>query len=599
MNRRKRWIESNNIRRRYLKYTLSVLTVLMLLTIIVISVFMRQSIDENVVEKYMFVNEKMSIALDSLFLKSDEAMEECIIMDNIQKSLNNQSLSVAEKTALSKQLAYVGLDEVENYLYIDNKKNTYTKSYYHIAYEDFQKGGFSKLLQGDYSKTRWVWQKDTVFMSEKTGLFILRYMRNMNYSHEPGIMVFKMKNDFLGEVLAEVQKESKDVITGILDENGILCLSNIDGKDENKQRKYQNIAKKIQARLSKASDGEIKNEHLEGGVVFASKQKDTGFIVFTHVPNEVFLEAIMRVLGLLLFIYVGMVMFVIFLSIYFAKRFTKPIQEISTAMTQFDGTDFTKTKFTRTNTELDQIGDVYNELLERLENQLIEMKKQERELRKSELNTLINQINPHFLYNTLDTIYMLARIHKEPTTMKMIQALSKYLRVTLSKGSDVISVDDEIDNARNYMEIQKIRNQNLFEYEVLSEVEGNQVGVLKMILQPLVENAIKYGFCELFEGGIIKIWVGWQEEFLVFHVYNNGKPIEKNMADKICSLNEVEVTKMKDVVESKEHGYGIRNIMTRLRLKYGEEARLLCEPVLDGTLFTIKIPGSGLEYYEK
>lgn len=599
MNRRKRWIESNNIRRRYLKYTLSVLTVLMLLTIIVISVFMRQSIDENVVEKYMFVNEKMSIALDSLFLKSDEAMEECIIMDNIQKSLNNQSLSVAEKTALSKQLAYVGLDEVENYLYIDNKKNTYTKSYYHISYEDFQKGGFSKLLQGDYSKTRWVWQKDTVFMSEKTGLFILRYMRNMNYSHEPGIMVFKMKNDFLGEVLAEVQKESKDVITGILDENGILCLSNIDGKDENKQRTYQNIAKKIQARLSKASDGEIKNEHLEGGVVFASKQKDTGFIVFTHVPNEVFLEAIMRVLGLLLFIYVGMVMFVIFLSIYFAKRFTKPIQEISTAMTQFDGTDFTKTKFTRTNTELDQIGDVYNELLERLENQLIEMKKQERELRKSELNTLINQINPHFLYNTLDTIYMLARIHKEPTTMKMIQALSKYLRVTLSKGSDVISVDDEIDNARNYMEIQKIRNQNLFEYEVLSEVEGSKVGVLKMILQPLVENAIKYGFCELFEGGIIKIWVGWQEEFLVFHVYNNGKPIEKNMADKICSLNEVEVTKMKDVVESKEHGYGIRNIMTRLRLKYGEEARLLCEPVLDGTLFTIKIPGSGLEYYEK
>lgn len=599
MNRRKRWIESNNIRRRYLKYTLSVLTVLMLLTIIVVSVFMRQSIDENVEEKYMFVNEKMSIALDSLFLKSDEAMEECIIMDNIQKSLNNRSLSVAEKTALSKQLAYVGLDEVENYLYIDNKKNTYAKSYYHIDYDDFQKGGFSQFLQGDYSKTRWIWQKDTVFMSEKTGLFILRYMRNMNYSHEPGIMVFKMKNDFLGEVLAEVQKENENIITGILDKDGILCLSNIDENDESKQRKYQNIGKKIQIRLSQTSDGQIKNENLEGGMVFASRQKDTGFIVFTHVPNKVFLEAIMRVLGLLLFIYIGMVMFVIFLSIYFAKRFTKPIQEISAAMTQFDGTDFTKTKFTRTNTELDQIGDVYNELLERLENQLIEMKKQERELRKSELNTLINQINPHFLYNTLDTIYMLARIHKEPTTMKMIQALSKYLRVTLSKGSDVISVDDEIDNARNYMEIQKIRNQSLFEYEVLSEVEGSQVGVLKMILQPLVENAIKYGFCELFEGGIIKIWVGWQEEFLVFHVYNNGKPIEKNIADKICFLNEVEVTKMKDVVESKEHGYGIRNIMTRLRLKYGEEAKLLCEPVLDGTRFTIKIPGSGLEYYEK
>lgn len=595
MSEKKKWLQSSNIRRRYLKYTLSVLTVLMLLTIIVVSVFMRQSIDENVIEKYMFINEKMGMTIDSLFTKSDEAMEECINMEGIQKSLNNQTLSVAEKTALSKQLAYVNLDEIENYLYIDNKKNTYTKSYYNIDYRDFKNSDFANILQNDYSKTRWFWKKDTMFMSGQTGLFIARYIRNMNYSHDPGMMFFKMKDDFLGQVLSEVREESKDVVIGILDENGTLCFSNMEKDDGRNQEKYKKLGDKIQNRIEKTVDGKIKNEKMEVGTVFAYKQKDTGFIVFTYVPEKVFLEAIMRVLGLLLLIYIGMVMLVIFLSIYFAKRFTKPIQEISTVMTKFNGTDFTKTKFTRTNTELDQIGDVYNELLERLENQLIEMKKQEKELRQSELNTLINQINPHFLYNTLDTIYMLARIHKDPTTMKMIQALSKYLRVTLSKGSDVICVNDEIDNARSYMEIQKIRNQRLFDYEIECEIDGSRVGVLKMMLQPLVENAIKYGFCELFEGGFIRIQVKWQREFLVFQVYNNGKAIEEEIASKICSLNEREVTQMKGVVESKEHGYGIVNIVTRLRLKYGEEAKLLCEPVFEGTRFTIRIPRSELE----
>lgn len=596
MSEKKKWLQSSNIRRRYLKYTLSVLTVLMLLTIIVISVFMRQSIDENVVEKYMFINEKMGMMLDSLFIKSDEAMEECINMEGIQKSLNNQTLSVAEKSALSKQLSYVSLDKVENYIYIDNKKNTYTKSYYNIDYRDFKNSGFENILQDDYSRTRWFWKKDTIFMSEQMDLFIARYIRNMNYSHEPGMMFFKMNDNFLGQVLDEVKKESEGVVIGILDENGSLCLSNMEREDESNREKYKEVGGKIQDRVRQTADGQIKNEQMEAGKVFAYRQKDTGFTVFTYVPNKVFLEEIMRVLGLLLLIYIGMVILVIFLSIYFAKRFTKPIQEISTVMTKFDGTDFTKTKFTHTNTELDQIGDVYNELIERLENQLIEMKKQEKELRQSELNTLINQINPHFLYNTLDTIYMLARIHKDPTTMKMIQALSKYLRVTLSKGSDVIYVNDEIDNARSYMEIQKIRNQSLFDYEIDCEIDGSRIGVLKMILQPLVENAIKYGFCELFEGGLIKIQVKWQGEFLVFQVYNNGKAIEEEIANKICSLNEREVTQMRGVIESKEHGYGIVNIMTRLRLKYGEEAKLLCEPVFEGTRFTIRIPRSGLAY---
>ena len=81
------------------------------------------------------------------------------------------------------------------------------------------------------------------------------------------------------------------------------------------------------------------------------------------------------------------------------------------------------------------------------------------------MNTLISQINPHFLYNTLDTIYMLARINGEEKTMKMIQALSKYLRLSLSKGREIVTVEDELENVKSYMEIQQIRNLLLIIYD--------------------------------------------------------------------------------------------------------------------------------------
>ena len=105
-------------------------------------------------------------------------------------------------------------------------------------------------------------------------------------------------------------------------------------------------------------------------------------------------------------------------------------------------------------------------MLKNIEEFQNEVKNQQKELRISEMNTLISQINPHFLYNTLDTIYMLARINGEEKTMKMIQALSKYLRLSLSKGREIVTVEDELENVKSYMEIQQIRNENLFRYEI-------------------------------------------------------------------------------------------------------------------------------------
>ena len=301
----------------------------------------------------------------------------------------------------------------------------------------------------------------------------------------------------------------------------------------------------------------------------------------------------------LVLIYLIIVVLALLLSILFSNRFTRPIQEITTYMTGFDGGDYTHMPELHTNTELDQIGHSYNEMLGNIEQLVNEIKLQEKELRTSELNMLISQINPHFLYNTLDTIYMLARINGEEKTMKMIQALSKYLRLSLSKGREIVTVEDELENVKSYMEIQQIRNENLFHYEIECGEELKTRWILKLILQPIVENAVKYGFCDIFEGGLIRISVTEQAGQLTFSVYNNGTPMEEQMAEKLNGLSEIPVSKMKDSFEEKKHGYGVINIITRLRLKYGEDVRFFYESDTNGTVCVIQIPDDGKENSEQ
>ena len=219
----------------------------------------------------------------------------------------------------------------------------------------------------------------------------------------------------------------------------------------------------------------------------------------------------------------------------------------------------------------------------------------EAHLKDAQLKYLQAQINPHFLYNTLDTIYMLARINGEETTMKMIQALSKYLRLSLSKGSDIVTVEDELENVKSYMEIQQIRNANLFRYEIECKVEEKSTWMLKLILQPLVENAIKHGFCEIYENGLIRIEIAREDSQLKIVVFNNGKPIDREMMEKINALNGHPILEAKKCFQDKEHGYGVVNVLTRLRLKYGEDVLFYYEAEENGTRCTIQIPDDGKE----
>ncbi len=423
------------------------------------------------------------------------------------------------------------------------------------------------------------------------------------------MLFFKMDEALFEEIADQGREKNLKAAVGILDERGQFCFfsspdetfaeavsrgtaprdPSFSQRDFQEEEIHQEITEKIAG--TEGAGLFLAGEPVKGGVLSAWREADSGLVVFSFVPARVLNQELIPVFFVLGGIYLLVIGAAVILSIYFSKRFTKPIQEIKEAMTEFDGTNFERTIELHTNTELDEIGRSYNEMVSNIKQLLQEIKDQERELRTAELNMLISQINPHFLYNTLDTIYMLARINREETTMRMIQALSRYLRLSLSKGSEIVTVEDELENVKSYMEIQQIRNVDLFSYEIDCQVDASRTRVLKLILQPLVENAVKYGFQDIFEGGQIRISVREEDQVLYLTVYNNGTPIEAEMEKKINEMNGMAVSRLKTCFPDKKHGYGVVNIITRLRLKYGDQAGLFFKAEEEGTSCTIRIPG--------
>ena len=580
----------SGFQKKYLRYTIGLLLLALLLSSVGVWFYMRSNMLGIVTNQYAFLNEKMGISLDTLFQKADKVTEECILNDQVQQSLKANPLGEVEKNSLSKYFAYINLDHVSEYCYVDNKQNLYTRSYSKIPYADFAESGLLTRLGDSYADTVWFVAEDTLFGTGKEALFIGRKVHSLDYAHEPGYLFLKMDSEFLDSIKEGSDSFTGEAAMGVMDGGGNICDSWFPASfslTESTKRLLADYA------VEEKNGVVVQGERVAEGMLFLYKQKQSGFSVFTIIPGRVLTKGTGRIMMVLFSIYFLVIAIAVVLSVYFSNKITRPIKVLNRAMTEFDGNDFSHQVHLHTNTELDQIGNSYNKMLINIENLLTEIKDQQKELRTSELNMLISQINPHFLYNTLDTIYMLARINKEETTMKMIQALSKYLRLSLSKGNDIVTVADELENVRSYLQIQEIRNDNLFTYTVDCEVEPEKTYVLKLILQPLVENAIKYGFREIYEGGIITIRIYRDGADLLLVVYNNGTPIEEDMAEKINALNEKPLSEAKKSFPNQKNGYGVVNVLTRLRLKYGDNVRYRYRAEEDGTTCIIRIPGGG------
>lgn len=523
----------------FLKYVLTLLTIAMVLSGIGIGTLLGKNVNQATVSQYTYVNDRIAVLLQNEYARTDAVMKRCLESQEIQDSLRSRQPDSIEKEKLELMLSYADLKYLETYVYVDNKQNLYLQAYRDTSYEKLCASGLKQALGDGYSKICWIWTKDKVFGREGNYLFIGRFMRNMEFHHEPGMLFFQINEGIFQNILKDAAQE--DGICMILDTDGKLCYRTHKDSYEFSKKQQQRLRSKI-AKYKNAGILQGRFDVKGLGTILFQTVSDSGFTAVTLIPDSIFHAVAVRNLIILLGVYAVIAVVAVICRVYFSRRFTRPVTQISNAMKEFEGGDFSSHLQLHTNTELDTIGNAFNNMVKNIEQLVQEVKENERALRKSELSSLMYQINPHFLYNTLDTIYMLARMNGEEVTMKMIQALSKFMKVSLSKGSDVIPVADELEHVKSYMEIQKIRNNDLFQYEISCEEHLKQVPVLKLILQPLVENAIKHGFAKIYEDGRIWIRVCQDQEELVFQIENNGEQMQLEIIELIQMMGEEELS---------------------------------------------------------
>jgi two-component system sensor histidine kinase YesM len=248
------------------------------------------------------------------------------------------------------------------------------------------------------------------------------------------------------------------------------------------------------------------------------------------------------------------VVFLLFIATRTSEIITKPVKKLIDDLRSFQKGK--KKEGLSTLNEKDEIYELevtYNQMIEEIIRLIDENNTEMENKRKLELYALQMQINPHFLYNTLDTIAWLAKLKNEKDIENLVLSLAKFFRLSLHKGDKFIKIKEEVDLVKSFLEIEKIRFPELFdvEYEIADEVK--EIETLKLIFQPIVENAIKHGFSDIDYRGKITIRAELKENDIFFEIEDNGKGFD---ADEDLFADDKLLTGL--------GGYGLKNVDERM-----------------------------------
>ena len=360
--------------------------------------------------------------------------------------------------------------------------------------------------------------------------------------------------------------------------------------DSNKEIVYtpvNNIVYRIKNEWIEEINNEIiiKNINGENYQLTKFKSKYTGWETIGVFPESESLRVIEYIRYSSLIIALVALVIAEMLVVVFTRSIVKPMYKLKQLMKRAQEGDLTVSFNAKYNDEVGELGNSFNNMVKEISNLINLVQKEEKSKRIAEMNVLQAQIKPHFMYNTLDTIRWMAEEHNEEDIVEIIEAFTNLLRISLSKGKEMISVKDELNHVQSYLIIQKIRYEDKLDYEIQFDENILNYQLIKLILQPLVENAIYHGIKEKRGNGKILITGKIEGDILCFTVSDNGKGMEEEVLNKINKM----LTKSGE--NKIEIGYGIFNVNERIRIIYGEEYGLKYKSVYgEGTIVELRHP---------
>ncbi|MGO5230505.1 cache domain-containing sensor histidine kinase [Thermoguttaceae bacterium LCP21S3_D4] len=320
------------------------------------------------------------------------------------------------------------------------------------------------------------------------------------------------------------------------------------------------------------------------GNVVVNNLSYTGWKLVGVVPEGVQTASINKFRYYIIATTIILLMMLLIVNKMIARKISKPILKLDESVKSYE-TGGKAEIYIGGSSEIRHLANSVQNSYKQIEQLMEEIIRQQNKRRKSELDALQSQINPHFLYNTLESITWMVEANKNEEAVFMISELAKLLRISLSKGKTVIRISDELQHSKSYMNIQLIRYKDRFKVEFLIDEKVENCCIVKLVVQPVLENAIYYGVGNMDEdeGGKITVRGERKDDDIFLSIEDNGMGMSQEVVDNLLTNSEK--------VPKHGSGVGLINVHTRIQLMFGEEygLKIYSEPD-EGTKVVIHIP---------
>ena len=419
--------------------------------------------------------------------------------------------------------------------------------------------------------------QDQIFKTNDQVMSVFRVIENS----DKGIVLFNLRDDFFEQVLNK----------SLIGKNGYLTLISPDGKYESKDVKeeYKLDQKTLHSlqRMKKES-GQFSYESAAGEemIVIYDTIQANKWKLAAIVPENEILNKVNYIKHVTVFFIIMMIVSAIFITNIVGKYISKPFEKMAEQMRTMNNQSLDFYDETSGPEEMKILHNGFKELFFRIQILMDQIRLDQEEKRQLEFAIMHAQINPHFLYNTLYSIKGLCDMGLNKDASQMVSALSSFFRIGISKGKEIISIKDEIEHIEHYLFIQEMRYGDDFTYEINIEQEILSYNIIKLSLQPLIENAIYHGVKQ--KRGLGKISIrGFEKEGSIhLEVADNGNGIEQ---DKLIEIK-------RELGESFQEkrgfiGIGLKSVNERINIHFGKEYGLVISSKPgQGTVVSIMIP---------
>lgn len=414
-----------------------------------------------------------------------------------------------------------------------------------------------------------------------------RGIRNFSGKGEnDGVVFIDLNYSAISELCDQNSMGSRGYIF-ILDENGNIVYH------PQQQQLYNELQTENIDLVMNAESDTIRTGRGSDEKIYTMARSDkTGWTIVGCMNTAELLKKSQKAQSIYLVMAVGLVAVALFLSNIIARNITLPIQKLRDSMARVQEGDFHGTDIeVLSENEIGSLTKSFNVMTHRIEELMEQNIHEQEQKRKSEMKALQSQINPHFLYNTLDSIIWMAEGKKNEEVVLMTASLARLLRQSISNEDEVVSIGNEIEYVRSYLTIQKMRYKDKLEFEIDVDPSIKYIKIVKLVLQPIVENAIYHGLKYKESKGLLIVRGYTRGENAFIEIADNGVGMDAETLKHIFERHKVNYH---------SNGVGVYNVQKRLQLHYGADYGITyrSEPGI-GTTATIIIPRNQEGSHEK